>query len=882
MKLKLILTFFAVLGAGLHGQSVPGAAFLSEQEQEWLRENGDLIRYAPNRSWAPGEYLDEDESHQGIISDYIRIFEDSLGIRFIRKYYDTWSGMYEALVEGEVDFLGAMQETEERQEFLRFTDPVIRVPVVVLVNSGTHADFSSRNLKGMRIAVMKDYVTQEQLAREHANYELEVCANEREALLLTSLGKTDGTLIDLMTASHLVELYGITNLSVGTELNETWDLSFAIRKEQETLASILDKIIRTLGPEEHRRIYNKWIRIEPVPSPNFFQRNYRILIISLVVFLLLSAVFVLYSLVLRRQVRKRTRQLDLELEAKNRAIARAHRNEARLESLFDLARIKASTSKEFMDFALGEITKLTQSDFGLLYAFDAGDRRFILTAFRGTGDRSGVSGILPTFQADDMGECSPLLFPDESPPQNVCQECHRHGKGSCPMNGLRSDNTMFFPIREEGGLEAILFLGHGTPFEPEEIKQIELLTSAVWKLLGKQKWQEELVVAKARAEESDRLKSAFLANMSHEIRTPMNGIIGFSDLLGNPDLSDGERKEYIDIIQSRTKYLLSVITDIIEISKIDSEVMQTNREDFQVDELMRSIHKDALPSLRKDVPVELRLQKRGGPASWIRGDEVKIRQVVHNLLSNAIKYTEEGNITLGYRSSAGGVLEISVSDTGVGIHEKYHRVIFERFRQGNSALAIEKGGTGLGLAIASSYVKMMGGEIHLESSLGKGSTFSVWLPLEPSDRVGGSDGPAPPRESSMPVLQNGPGSSSAHNGPVTLLIAEDQYVNFLYLREMLKGSRFRILHARDGREALDMFRTHTDIGLVLLDIKMPELDGYQVVHAIRKEGSALPVVAQTAYALADDRKKILEAGFDAYLSKPISREDLFLTLDRFL
>ena len=609
------------------------------------------------------------------------------------------------------------------------------------------------------------------------------------------------------------------------------------------LHAIINKIVNGISKEKKREIFNNWINIDTIPKQNFFQENYKILLGSLIFFLLIVFGFINYSIVLRKQVRKKTIQLNEELQAKNQAIIQSGKNEARLESLFELSKVKTDKSSVFLDYALAEIVRLTESKLGLLYEYDSSNEKFLLSNKAFTGeDKTEDFGVHQIFLGKALGECRKGIFDNPGLLLNACHTCNLFHKGVCPLINAGTDNTLIFPIIEEERLD-LLYLANDKPYEKADAQQVVLLINAVWKLLSKQKWQEELIIAKAKAEESDKLKSAFLANLSHEIRTPMNGIVGFSELLKDSKISEQQRQEYVRFIHTSTHYLLSVITDIIEISKIDSGIIQPNNNSFDIDQLIHAVYMETLNTLNSGKDLKIIVEKKGAVDSLIITDDVKLKQVILNLVSNAVKYTDEGFVKIEYGINQDNILEIKVSDSGPGIDKKYHEIIFERFRQGDKQLAILKGGTGLGLSISASYVKMMGGVIQLDSELGKGAVFTVRIPVQTAERKKEEKS-----KEELPVKGSG----------IKILIAEDNPANYYFLQELFRGSDFVLIHAKDGKEALELFNLHPDLDIILLDIKMPQLDGYQVIKRIRETNRLIPVIAQTAYALSDDHRKIRE------------------------
>ncbi|HUX55242.1 MAG TPA: ATP-binding protein, partial [Williamwhitmania sp.] len=379
---------------------------------------------------------------------------------------------------------------------------------------------------------------------------------------------------------------------------------------------------------------------------------------------------------------------------------------------------------------------------------------------------------------------------------------------------------------------------------------------------------EELMAAKEKAEESDRLKSAFLANMSHEIRTPMNGLLGFSEMLGIPNLSTEKRAFYMDIVKKTSQQLLSIINDIIDISKIETNQVKVNLGSANISALMSKVKAllDPQATLKK---LELRLVMAvPNEHCNIVTDEVKLSQVIINLINNALKFTPKGYIEFGV-SKEEHLLKFYVKDTGIGISPEHQLLVFERFRQVETDLSRHFGGSGLGLSISKAFIEVLGGRIWLESEVGIGSTFFFTMPYFSSDADQAS------------VLQK-PSISKNNLSGIVILAAEDEDINFLYLQELMMETGVTIIRAKNGKEAVDIGLADSRISLVLMDIKMPIMGGDEATKQLKVVRPLLPIIATTAYAMGGDKERLLEAGCDAYLSKPIGQKELLELIKNFI
>jgi signal transduction histidine kinase/ActR/RegA family two-component response regulator len=380
----------------------------------------------------------------------------------------------------------------------------------------------------------------------------------------------------------------------------------------------------------------------------------------------------------------------------------------------------------------------------------------------------------------------------------------------------------------------------------------------------------ELIKAKIKAEEGDRLKSSFLANLSHEIRTPMNAINGFTDLILNTTTSESEKLEYLNVIEKSGKNLVGIIDDLIEMSKIESNQLTPNLTVINLDSLVTELYETVKVTIHnKDIDFRL-IKSQDTPKFNIITDDIKLKQVIINLLTNAIKFTEKGLVTFGFKiDEENGLINFTVKDTGLGIDEDNHKNIFDRFKRVDSDISIKVGGLGLGLAISKAYIDLLGGTISLDSKVGEGSTFYFSIPLEYSKTEHITVKPV----NNVDVVKS---------EEETILIAEDDNINFLLFQKMMQYKNYKIIRAINGQEAVDICLNTPNIDLVLMDIKMPIMTGFEALEQIRPMRPNLPIIAQTAYSSSDDKIKIEEAGFNGYITKPLNRDILFELINKYL
>lgn len=411
-----------------------------------------------------------------------------------------------------------------------------------------------------------------------------------------------------------------------------------------------------------------------------------------------------------------------------------------------------------------------------------------------------------------------------------------------------------------------------------------IIVSIEWDITQLELMRRELIESKEKAETSDKLKSAFLANMSHEIRTPLNAIVGFSRIISESDNAE-ERREYYEIVDANNERLLQLINEILDLSKIESGIVEFTYGPVRLHTLCKEIHDAHV--FRCPQGVELRFDSPDEALS-IHSDKNRIFQVFSNLIGNAFKFTTEGSVSYGYKQEGERVV-FYVKDTGLGIEPEKLGRVFQRFAKLNNFAQ----GTGLGLSICKTIIERLGGEIAVSSEVGTGTTFTFWLPLEnviqdtetgtnshlPGEAVGTQpsevlpakeDTPRPKEETTE--KEEDLRTTAVETEKATILIAEDTDSNFDLLNAIL-GRKYRLVRAKDGMEAVTMY-DEVNPDLILMDIKMPNLDGLEATRIIRQLSAEVPIIAQSAYAYEHDRNAAEEAGCNDFISKPIAQEKL--------
>jgi signal transduction histidine kinase/CheY-like chemotaxis protein len=363
--------------------------------------------------------------------------------------------------------------------------------------------------------------------------------------------------------------------------------------------------------------------------------------------------------------------------------------------------------------------------------------------------------------------------------------------------------------------------------------------------------------ADKKAKESDRLKTAFLQNISHEIRTPMNSIIGFAELLKDNNLSETKKAAFLEIITLSSNQLLNIVNEVLDISLIETGNISVNLKIVHLNNLLEEISSVFKLMIGKEILFSLE-KGLSDQQSYILTDKVKIKQVLTNLLNNAVKFTDSGHITFGYHLK-NNELEFFVEDTGIGIPEDLQDEIFRRFHKADSENLKLYQGVGLGLSICKGNVELLKGKIWVKSESYKGSTFYFTIPYKFTDNT----------ETGTETREE----ITKKPGELTVLIAEDDEANYLYISNIFKYTGIGFLRASNGKEAVEICQKNKNIGIVLMDLKMPVMNGYDAAKMIKDLRPEIYIIAQTAYAMADERERALSI-CDAYISKPFKKEQL--------
>jgi len=748
-------------------------------------------------NYYPAIFRDTDGHVKGFFVDALNELGQRENIRF-EYIYGTWNEAINRLKKEEVDMMTSVGYTPERSVFMDYTNtPLLTVWGEVYLRPSSDID-GILNLDGKTIAIMKEDINGNHLVELTKKLSIQckfVVVNDfEEVFLLISSGKVDAGVVNNTFGAAKYKEYGLRSSGI---IFNPFNIYFTVKKGKNlALLTLLDKYLKKWKYDQNST-YNearqKWSH-NKIGSIEIFPEWLKRAIYLTIILLI---VLVSFIAILRYQVRKAT--------------MRVKKSELRF--------------KLFMGNTPAYVYIKDQS---LNHTY----RNKLVNQLVGSNDEDFFSSSRTIFDiktANLLEEADMKILNFEENEINLTYPC--------VINGEKKWLHDYKFILDIPGEEPAV---GGVAFDITNLKETEF----------------ELNIARIRAEESDNLKTAFLQNISHEIRTPLNAIVGFAGILNKPNLSEEKKRGFISIIQNSSKQLLSIVSDILTISALETKQETLNLEVFSLNELLNNLEEMFAPQATEKGLAIHTVKKLDDNQSFINSDKTKITQILTNLLSNALKFTDTGFIEIGYCLQK-EYLEFYVKDTGIGIGNDKHEKIFERFNQGEQSIANTYGGTGLGLSISKGFTELLGGKIWLESEAEKGATFYFTVPYI-SDTYS-----ANLSDNQIQIKNNS-----------TILVAEDIEVNFKLIEQILSVYNVELIWARNGEEAVEICKLDKEIDLLLMDIKMPVLDGYSAAKQIKQIRNNLPIIAQTAYALDSERKKYTEPVFDDYITKPLQMDDL--------
>lgn len=790
--------------------------------------NNDTIYFKGNYDYPPYQLLDKELNPTGFSIEILRAIEKTMGLN-IHIELDSWNKVRYELEQGKIDGLAAMSYSPERTKLVSFSTPYTYITHAVFVRNDSEIK-SFDDIKDLSIIVIKGDIIEDYIETNNISKYVVPVKDYQTVLRLLSAGEYDCAVINKLLGQFCINEYALTNLKPVGEAIQPREVCFAINKERnDILAQINDglQIIKTTG--EYDRIYDKWFSVyekEDIKTQVFKLISW---IVLPFLFILLAILF--WSWTLRKQVAAKTSELQKELSVRKIAEDQLIREKSLLNSMIN---------------SIPDLIFYKNKD----------------NIYIGCNDAFCKFNELNPDQI--IGKTDFEIFPNEEALlyYNTDSEIIKLNKPS---------KTESWEIDKKGNRYLLSTLK--VPFTDENGNPLGVV-GICHDITERYKHEIDLKNAKDKAEESDRLKSSFLANMSHEIRTPMNAIIGFSDLLVDPDIEYDEREELVTHINNNCNTLLLLIDDIIDLAKIEANELTIFQKDTNIKDILKELYQTYQES-RKNIykqHVEIKIDPALLEKNFIlKTDPIRFKQIMSNLINNAFKYTEKGSVEFGYElNKTENTVQFFIKDTGIGIPKDKFDEIFKRFNKIETDKTKLYRGTGLGLTITQNLIERLGGRIWVESTLKLGSTFFFTLPNKKDDNT---------------VFVENKTLENIDNSKLkgkTILIAEDEASNYKFLEMILQNTGINLLRAKTGIEAVDLCANNKHIDLVLMDIKMPELSGLEATKQIKKLRTNLPIIAQTAYAMQNDEKLSMEAGCDDYISKPIRKEKLFLLINKWL
>lgn len=791
------------------------------EETSWLTEHPD-IRLGIDPDWAPFEFMTKENIYSGMASGYMDRLKEKLGINLTVQKGLTWPQALEKGEKGEIDFFPCISPTPNRSKFLKFTKPYLTFPMVIAATSDFPFITGLADLEGKRVAVGKGYVSQEILERNHKGLKLVEVKTVEAALKNVSQGKADVFVGNLASITYFSKKMGLTNLKIAAMTPYSFSLSIGVRKDWPELVAILDKLLDAMPQSEQNKLRDQWISMRFDHDVDW-TTLWRSILIVVVISAFILGIFMYSNAKLKREVveRKRAEKARRETEESSRLI---------LESVGE--GILGVDPRGLITFA-------NKAALGML-GFTAAE---LLN--KPVHEQIHHSKVDKTpFPLENCQMCNAFIRGGQA---GVEDEVFWRRDGSCFQVNYTSTR-----IRKNGYAEGSVI----TFSDITQRKQMEesLIES-----------HEKKSQAMEKAEAADRAKSEFLANMSHEIRTPMNAIIGMTHLALQTDL-DAKQLDYTRKIDTSAKSLLGLINDILDFSKIEAGKLDMESLEFSLADTLEDLADLITVKARekKDLEVLFRIDPQT-PDSLV-GDPLRLNQVLVNLGNNAVKFTKKGDIILGVqvleKSKAWVSLRFSITDTGIGMTKEQRGKLFKAFSQGDTSTTRKYGGTGLGLIICKRIINMMGGDISLSSTLGKGSEFSFTVTF----------GIGKGLEKTSPAL-------TQDISDLRVLVIDDNRHARQILVEMLETLSLKADQAPSGREGLSLIKNAAQTrpyDLVFIDFNMPVLDGTQTARLIHDLDSPSPKILLIATHEKDEPPSGAEPmKLDGLLIKPISHSTLF-------
>ncbi|WP_024852134.1 transporter substrate-binding domain-containing protein [Hydrogenovibrio kuenenii] len=908
---------------------------LTNSETAWLSKHAS-ITFAGDPNWLPYEAFTSNGRYIGIVADNLKAIEKKIPIKIKPKRVSSWQETLNLSKNKAVDIIsGDIDDSILKQNYLPIS-PYINSPIIIVMNDKNQFVNSLTQLEGKKIALIKGYGYTHSLYKKFPYLVFTQTNTADEALEGVAIGKYDAALMSLPKASYLIKQKGLNTLKIVGKTPIEMKLTLFVRNDEPELHSILDKVMKQVTEESGTKILNNWTKIEFASKVDYW------LVLKIIgVFLIILGFIIYWNLKLSREVSQRKRAEDhLQIEKENfqnlfENAADAHLiiqnkvfvacNHAALdllgleskEQLINTSPIKWSpelqpegvSSEDKVDYTVREcfnrgtvrldwilkkssgqefwvdvvLTAIQYQGHPAIYVSwrDQTEQKALETSIKRNQeqvqaiiDRVPLIIMVTDYQGNLLSANQKAqknyLIDAENPNTKRMSDYYTRSEEQkeieTQLNTYGKIEQRIVPMKDIHGNGKQMMLSI-LPIHYDN--QLALLSIYV-DLSDRIQMEQQLNEAKELAETANQAKTEFLANMSHEIRTPMNAIIGFTELL-NDQIKEPRLKTFIRTIQSAGNTLLMLINDILDLSKIEAGKMTLHKQPTNPTELFQEIS-DIFSMNVQQKGLDLFMDVSPDLPEAILLDSVRLRQVLFNLLGNAVKFTENGYIKLSVRAinldqpRSKLDLLIEVEDTGIGIPPEEQARIFNVFEQQSGQDNRKFGGTGLGLSITKRLIEMMEGDIEVESKVGKGSTFKILL--HQMD-IASTHSPQ--------YMANRVNPNHIYFKPAKILVVDDVTDNRELIAQNFIDTEIQISQAQNGQEAVEKASLET-FDLVLMDIRMPVMDGYEAAKIIKSAHPAIPVIALTASVMQDEFEKTKRAHFDGYLRKPVLKHDLFQML----
>lgn len=794
---------------------------LTKKEKEWIKDHP-IINYSSNPGWSPFIFTDKDGKGIGIAADYIQKIEEFTGLKF--KYNPAKTLINRVQKENTVSTDMIIDTTDSNlRPNLKFSKPFISNSIVIIMREDQEYIEDLCTIREKKIAVIKNHGYLSKIEQQYPAIRFHKVNNIKEGLIAVSKKKYDALLCTFALGSYTISDIGISNVKIVGKTPVVTNIGFGMKKEYEPLIKIINKALSHIDENTHYAILNKWVHQKYVE-----RINYTLLWQIITGSLALLLVIILWNRRMAKEIRYR-KKVEAELKQSQEGLELALKGGNLGSWDYNLETDELKVNERWAQMLGYDYDKLN----------DMHRDTWVNTIYK--DDLIKVMNYGKEYKAG------------------------KHDIYEIVYRAVKLDDTI------------IWLLSKGSILEYTQDGRPKRMVGTVMDITAQKTFEEKLKIQKDKAEAATQAKSEFLANMSHEIRTPMNAIIGFTELLEGTELNS-KQKSYLSSIKTGGKGLLTIINDILDLSKIEAGKLKIEYEPINPHKLFGELQQIFTQSIEeKELAFNINIDEKLPDTIVI--DQTRLRQILFNLVGNAIKFTDHGYINLNIKAIDKDLVDgqskidliIEVKDSGIGIPKEQQANIFHKFEQTDKQNRRKYGGTGLGLAICEKLSHMMNGKITLQSEIGRGSTFTVHL----NDVAVGSISET--NQKVTLIMQY------IEFEPATVLIVDDIETNRVLIQEHFSQTPLKFIEAENGKIAVKLAKKYRP-DLIIMDIRMPIMDGYEAANLIRedKETSKIPIIALTASVHEEKAKHLTESGFDEYLGKPVHKSQLTTAISNYL